>query len=495
MIKAIDSGSSALFNQPSKPVDLGVINELTAAHSELSLVSSTIARFKMYILRSGIEIKARGSKTYTFDMGNTNDRVLYEQELYPAIVQMVHEWLLYGFTCVSVAPSQLVDGALTLVVLPLEKLTVTMTLNECFQREYDVQLADGTATSIKTKHVIDTAQFLCMTPPDIDGKPMSSVALALPELHQYKKLWDDYILVSHRLVRPVPMFKQLVDPLATLPAGTASRGVTRMLSQESAAVAGMGSEPTSRVFHNAEERRNQMTREQLREAKSRRGELPTEDKRFGDPLDRPYIEPAGQSLEPGLRFDTPAELAPMINAIEQKFMRSMGLPSDENVYATTNSVEMYMKLLNMSIISFHKRASQLLGRALAPVLGKRIFQDIVDEDTRMGLEKIAEDDTEELDNELLKEKLQDVVSNTEVVVQFSTNPITTFDLLDKYYQADIIPFEQFVLHALDLASMQQWSDKGTYFSEKQRSELEFQERLRASASSAPGTQTKKARTE
>lgn len=533
MLKSIRKGSTTFFDQPVAQVNQDIIKQLQRVHDEISLVSSTLARFKMYVMRSGISIKTRGGKkTYNFDMKEGEDRVLFEQEIYPAIMQMVHEWLLYGFTCVSVAPSQFVEGALTLVVLPLSMVSVSMVLNECFQREYDVQLSNVIETSEKTRHVIDTAQFLCMTPPDVEGRSMSAVSLCMAELLQYKKLWDDYMLTSHRLGHPVPMFRQSVDPLATLPAGTSGKSVSRMLGGESGG--GLGSKATSEIFHDQEERRHAYVKSRMLEAKKMHREgataSPVEDfARFDDPLAHPYVEPPGQTQEPGLRFDSPSDLFIMLTAVEQKFQQAMGLPNDEKVYSTANSVDMYMNLLNTNLIAFRKRASMLISRALAPIFSKRVIQniveDIVDEDTQEALDggssssssaqpsmsetaveakarrkrnvsqfddNQVEEDAAELDNDELKAKLNDVISSTEVVVEFSTNPVTTFEQLTQYYEKDVIPFEQFEEQALDLANIQRWSGKRTMFSETQRKEMAYQEQVKGQVKQQ--VQKKKART-
>lgn len=474
-------------DRPVVKLDIGLLKDILHIYTTNSMVSTAVSRFKMYILRSGINIKVSGTKTFSFDTSTGEDKQLFDQELYPAIAKMIEEWIVYGFTCVSIAPSTIIEGAYTLVVLPWDFITVTMQYNEHFQMKYKVGLRNAANISPETKRLIELAQFLCVIPPNDEGMSMSSIALCLEELRQYKKLWQDFLTVSHHRGRPVPMFSQSADAFGVLAAGTSDRRVTQTIANSAAVSAGLGSESMSRVFHTSEERRNQATREALHEAKARRQEMSSssssssavEDKlKYGDPLADIYVEPAGQRLDAALRYESPAELYNMCVRIEQKFQEALGLPKDDQIHRTAVGVEMYLNLLNMSIVAFCKKAQYLLTRPLSMLFNGKIVASIIGEDTEKSFKKkendsakdddSASDDDEELDNERLRETVNSVISNTTVVVEFSTNPITTVDHLTTAYHEDVIPYEQYVEQMLEYMNIQPWStSKGTYYSKRQ----------------------------
>ncbi len=482
MASSSSSSSSSLLStifstigyvdRPDIPLDIGLLKEIRSIYTTNSMVSTAVNRFKMYILRSGISIVVNGIKKFNFDITKGTDKILFDQELYPAITKMIEEWILYGFTCVSIAPSQFVEGAHTLVVLPWNYIKVTMQYNEYLQVQYKIETNNTANVDPKTKDLVKVAQFLCMTPPDEFGKSVSPIALCIDELRQYKKLWHDYLVVSHRLGHPVPIFNQSSDAFGILSAGTSDRRVTQTIAQSAA---GTGSLSTSTAFHAQEDRKNQATRDALAEAQSRRADssssstLKEDRQRYGDPLADIYVEPTGQKLDAALQFESPQELRLMCISIEQKLQQSLGLPNDENVYATAMSVEMYLRLLNMTIITFHTKAQHLLARPLAMLFNGKITASIVDEDTEDRL-----NDDEELDSDKLQEKINSIVNGTTVSVVFSTNPVTNSEQLTMAYHEDVIPYEQYVAQVHDYMNIQQWKGKGTYYSERQAAELDRQ---------------------
>ena len=477
-------GSTTGLDRPVVPIDIGLLKEIEHIYSTNSMVSTAVSRYKMYVLRSGINIKVNSGKTFNFDKNTGEDKTLFDQELYPAIVTIIEHWIIYGFACVSVAPSQYVKGAYTLVVLPWNFITVSMQHNEYLQMTYKIELKNAANITPETKNLIDLAQFLCVTPPNDAGKSMSPIALCLEELRQYKKLWEDYVLVSHRLVHPIPIFNQTVDAYGILSAGTAGRQVTQTIVNSNAISAGLGSESTSRVHHKTEERRNQATRDALHEAKSRREEFSassttttssSDQKKYGDPLADIYIEPTGQRLDASLRFDSPNELRSMSIIIEQKFGQALGLPNDENVYSTAMSVDMYLRLLNMTIITFCKKAQYLLTRPIAMVFNGKIVASIVDDDTKTTLEEKDDNgNVKELDNDKLRDRLNEEISKVNVTVDFSTTPVTTLEQLTLAYQGDVIPYEQYVELVLAYTNIQKWKGEGVYYSKRQSNDLERQ---------------------
>lgn len=470
-------------------IDMGMIKEIDSLYGGLSMVSTTIKRIEMYILRSGLTIKARGSKSYSFDTSSEKDKQLFEADLYPAVVKVIHHFLLYGFCCVSIAPSQYVEGAYTLHVLPWDLIVVSFQINDYLQREYKIELRNTTDNTPETKGLIDMAQFIYMDEPDDYGRVTSPIAQCIGELQQYRKLRNDYALASHRLVRPIPIFKQASDPLAAAITGTGGQGVTQMLRKQGVAPAGLGDEPTSVVFHQAEERKNKAVRQGVSEALSLRQAISSSsssssstkklEKIYDDPLNDMYIEPAGQSIEPALKYATPAELRPMMAVYENNFKSACGIPNEENIYATSMSVDAYLRQMNMYIVGFHRKVEHCLARPLSMLFKGKVFYDIIeksiDDDTERALES-----GEDLDNDKLKEAMDKQAANVTVTIEFSTNPLTTFELLTQYFHEGVIPYEQYVAHSLDYAGIQPWegSGKRTMYADQQQEIFEKQERAK-----------------
>lgn len=104
-----------------------------------------------------------------------------------------------------------------------------------------------------------------------------------------------------------------------------------------------------------------------------------------------------------------------------------------------------------------------------------IIEKSIDDDTERALES-----GEDLDNDKLKEAMDKQAANVTVTIEFSTNPLTTFELLTQYFHEGVIPYEQYVAHSLDYAGIQPWegSGKRTMYADQQQEIFEKQERAK-----------------
>jgi hypothetical protein len=454
------------------------------------MVSTAMAQFMRTAFRSGIVIETiLGGQTSVFNTSEGLTKLYYEKEIYPAMRKAAEEWILYGFSCISIGNSKIIKGAPIPVVLPMSEYQCQICWDFQFQRTYRITLTNVTMNK-QTQKFSENARFLCMYPPDDKGSPNSPVALCLFRLIYYERLWQDKIRASYLGVRPVYLFSQDTSSHLRPLKGPEDGAVSEIF--------GNGEVPESVVNERIEAMRDSFIKEQTKLAFKNRQELNARRLKGGDittlsggGIDEPinaltemvgiadddqiynqFVMPPGQKADRGPDIQSMEEFRDLITLINEDFFNALGLPVENHVYKTEKGMELMLKKLNTSVVDFHRLCGMQYADMLDPILRVYMFPEVSKRITMKDtLERVAasssddeglsssegdssdNDDVDAFNNTQLKARVRGIMSEMLVNVSFQTIPETTFDLLLKLRDADVINIGEFRRRALDLADI------------------------------------------
>ncbi len=478
-------------------VNMRNVSLLYKVFSKNPMVSTALAQFMRTVLRSSlvINIEHEDGSVEPFDITNGRNQRYYNKEIYPAIKKMCEEWILYGFTCVSIGRSNVIDGAPTLIVLPITEYQCQINYDDEFRRSYKISFNTAVASK-RTQNLAKNALFLCMHEPDDAGELTSPVARCLLRLVYYEKLWHDKVRESHLRTHPPLVFTQ-----ETISSGARLRGAEDAVVSDVFSLSGQA--PTSVVKKMSEEARHKYMQDQTNEAFENRRQLAAISSRMvaasipdssslssssmassssslklgssallfnfrelseftdgDDPVTNQFVAPPGQKFERTPAFDGVEAFRDIMAMIDENFFNALGLPIENHVYKTEKGMELMLKKLNTSVIHFHRDAAMLIAEALEPVLklqllpevGERVAIKHSDEPSDSGGDDSDSSDDDDSESPL-KKRVKDAFINTSIQVSFQTMPETTMDLLTKLRDTDVIRRGMFKKLARDFADI------------------------------------------
>ena len=127
-------GGIGLQNGVIKTVDVNMRNVqlLYNIFTTNPMVSTAMTQFLRTVFRTNIiiELVREDESVVPFDVSSGRHKAYYDKEIYPAIKKMCEEWILYGFTCVSIGRSKIIDDAPTIIVLPITEYQCQIVYDE-----------------------------------------------------------------------------------------------------------------------------------------------------------------------------------------------------------------------------------------------------------------------------------------------------------------------------------------------------------------------------
>lgn len=414
------------------------------------LVSTAVNQFVTYVTRSVLQIEGEGAALISDEQR--------ERELVPAINTMILEWVLYGYTNICVGKSRVNKGQPTLVVVPTSHVRQSIKWDRNWQLTYVAETVGGSENDASRVRV------LCAYPPDALGHLTSPVSHCVTHLGYAEHLWTTYITGSERGINPSYLFVQERRAASTLP------GINSMpLNSSIITSGGLGQAPMDQLLARSEQDATEYTEKVLEAARKQRAEALTiqraekeqakkaaaADQIFDtdrvlpgtlraqmatDPLNNIYVAPAGYTVASGPEFKTPAEFTHVMNIIAEELYRALGLPIImlQSRADTASNVEFAINMLNENVVQFQRRVAPLIGEALDTVFAKQIERERADRALAEDVISIAS--TGEVPGGGEEPPPQPPAHLT---VEFLTNPVTTFELMQQVYQSGAITAEAF----------------------------------------------------
>lgn len=444
------------------PFDRQLADVINNLYMSSPMVSTAVNQMVSFLTRTNIVIEGDGADIIT------PEQIKYE--LQPAINKMMLEWILYGYTNVCKGKSRVNPGRSTINVVPFTLVQQTLEWDNDWSVKYS---AEVTSQLGKKQTNIDV---LCMYPPDERGILDSPLAHCVSHLAYAEHLWTTYITGSERAINPVFIFTRQQKLTGTLP------GIERAtLSSSVITSGGIGQVALDKLVKNAETGAAEHTKKVLDEARTQRTEalaqqqaererikaaaahditydtdraLPktVRGKMSLDPLGNIYVAPDGHDVASSPDFKTPADFTRVLEIVAEELYRALGLPIIM-LHAradTSSSVDFAVRSLNASVTEMHTRASALISKVLNKYIAPDIKRERVDAALAKDVLEIAADTSSSSSSSLPKETL---MRETNLVVSFTSTPITTFELAQAVYNSGVISDEFYQSWALTVLNL------------------------------------------
>ncbi|MFY7868698.1 MAG: hypothetical protein ACOVQN_04290 [Exiguobacterium sp.] len=436
------------------PFNREMVTRIRSLYKTSPVVSTAVGQFVSYVTRAPIVISGSGSELITETL---------MRELKPVFDQMILEWVLYGYTNITVAKSRRVPGAKIPVVVPFSFVQQSIKWDRSWRVSYE---AETTARMGKKKTNISV---MCLYPPDEQGHLTTPLAQCVVRLAYAEKLWKTYITGADRSINPTYIFTQQHM------GGTTQPGINNLPINASIITSGLGQMPLGDVVATMEKdsaeyvkKMLEVTREQRAEARAiQRAEkeqaraasasdvifdadlaLPTtlRGQLDSDPLTNMYIAPAGQAITSGPDFKTPDDFTRVIELIYEELYRALGLPIIMLQSRGDNSAnaEFSTALLNDNVVRFQKKAALLIADVLDMTYGEDIRRSKLDRALTEDIIAIADQNDAHVPTP---------VDDSKMEVVFMSSPITNFEIAHQAYTSGSITgeaFQDLVLNILNL---------------------------------------------
>lgn len=385
-------------------IDMRQMMQIESMYYNFPQVYHAVNTMHMLLTQQGFSVKGMfdGQKFRPSDIFMRNPDMMknyLNTEIFPAIRQMILEWLLYGLTVVRCAVSEKYPGMPALVVVPPSHVSLLMYYNEYDQYKivaYSTAPADDVLIDPfrHDERAIPFSFVSVLNKPRENGMLCSPIATSLRILQNGEALWRHRVIGSFRGVTP-PFVWTREDTSGTL----IGKGGTETATNVGQIIAsGIVSVPLDEAQNNAIARDQMRRQMELREAEDTRREHLERDRisssssvftrrtdrelnallssdhirglEATDPINNSFFAPPGQHLEAPPPIQQLQDFVELQRFISDEVNKALGLPKEEREGQRTNvNVEFTDKRLNANIAKIQESTEPLVTEVLEQLFG------------------------------------------------------------------------------------------------------------------------------